>query len=68
MTDDDIDLVIMRHEFTLEDKHGQRWKEYSTLISMGDPKASGTGYTSMAKTVGLTAAIGTRMILEKRFP
>lgn len=29
MTDEDRDLVIMRHIFTMEDKHGVRWNEFS---------------------------------------
>mmetsp|Transcript_9073 Transcript_9073/g.6832 ORF Transcript_9073/g.6832 Transcript_9073/m.6832 type:complete len:107 (+) Transcript_9073:1162-1482(+) len=66
MTAEDRDLVIMKHEFTLEDKSGHRWKEYSSLVSIGEPKSSGKGYTSMALTVGVTAAIVTRMILEGR--
>ena len=66
MTPEDIDLVIMKHVFTLEDKQGRRWKEYSSLVSMGQPASAGKGYTSMAFTVGTTAAIVTRMILERR--
>jgi len=35
---------------------------------MGEPKSSGVGYTSMALTVGMTAAIGARMIIVKKIP
>lgn len=60
MTDDDRDLVIMRHNFILEEtKTKKRWNHYSTLIASGNSKKQG-GYTIMAKTVGMTAAIGTR--------
>ncbi|KAI8847219.1 Saccharopine dehydrogenase-domain-containing protein [Chytridium lagenaria] len=54
------DTVIMHHEF------GIRWSgevnehRTSTLISYGEP----SGYSAMAKTVGLPAAIATDMILK----
>ena len=61
MTDDDRDLVVMRHNFVLEDpKLKKRWNHYSTLIASGNSKNQNTGYTIMAKTVGMTAAIATR--------
>ena len=60
MTDEDRDLVVMRHNFILEDpKTKKRWNHYSTLIASGNSKKQG-GYTIMAKTVGMTAAIATR--------
>lgn len=60
MTDEDRDLVIMRHNFVLEEaKTKKRWNHYSTLIASGNSMKQG-GYTIMAKTVGMTAAIGTR--------
>jgi aromatic ring-opening dioxygenase catalytic subunit (LigB family) len=60
MTDEDRDLVIMRHNFVLEEtKTKKRWNHYSTLIASGNSKKQG-GYTIMAKTVGMTAAIATR--------
>jgi len=66
MTDDDRDLVVMRHNFIIEDpKTKKRWNHYSTLIASGNSKKQG-GYTIMAKTVGLTAAIGMRQVLEGR--
>lgn len=67
MADSDRDLIVLRHNFTLEDKNKVRWNHYSTLISVGDPKNSG-GFSAMAKTVGITAAIGARMILDKKIP
>lgn len=34
MTDEDRDLVVMRHNFVIEDpKTKKRWKHYSTLIA-----------------------------------
>jgi len=65
MTDEDRDLVVMRHNFILEDKNKKRWNHYSTLIASGNSKKQG-GYTIMAKTVGMTAAIGMRLILDGR--
>ncbi len=66
MTDDDRDLVVMRHNFIIEDpKTHKRWNHYSTLLASGSSKKQG-GYTIMAKTVGMTAAIGLRLVLEGR--
>lgn len=66
MTDEDRDLVIMRHNFIIQDnKTKKRWNHYSTLIASGNSKKQG-GYTIMAKTVGMTAAIATRLILENK--
>ena len=63
MTDEDRDLVVMRHNFVLEDpKTKKRWNHYSTLIASGSSKKQG-GYTIMAKTVGMTAAIATRYVI-----
>lgn len=66
MTDEDRDLVVMRHNFVIEDpKTKKRWNHYSTLIASGNSKKQG-GYTIMAKTVGMTAAIATRLMIEGR--
>lgn len=61
--DEDRDLVVMRHYFVFEDKDGRRWKHNSTLIDSGQSFKSG-GQSLMSQTVGITTAIGTRMILE----
>ncbi len=53
------DMVILVHEFAAV-YPGRRKRITSTLIDYGIPG----GDTSMARTVGLPAAIGTRMILE----
>ena len=66
MTDEDRDLVVMRHNFVIEDpKIKKRWNHYSTLIASGNSKKQG-GYTIMAKTVGMTAAIATRLIIDNK--
>lgn len=62
MPDTDRDLVVMRHNFILQDNKNKRWNHYSTLIASGQFKANG-GPTMMALTVGATAAIGMRLIL-----
>jgi saccharopine dehydrogenase-like NADP-dependent oxidoreductase len=64
MNDEDRDLVIMRHNFVLEDPvKKQRWNHYSTLIASGASKKSG-GHTIMSRTVGITTAIVARLVLE----
>ncbi|KAJ3217080.1 hypothetical protein HDU67_008549 [Dinochytrium kinnereticum] len=58
---DERDMVIMHHEFGI--RWGSNVNEHrtSTLIAYGDP----LGYSAMAKTVGLPAAIATEMILNR---
>lgn len=64
----DRDLVVMRHNFVVEDpKTGENWKQTSTFIESGQSHKSG-GVSMMSKTVGITAAIATRLVLEKAFP
>jgi saccharopine dehydrogenase (NADP+, L-glutamate forming) len=59
----DRDLVVMRHNFILEDKSKKRWRHTSTMIDSGQSFKSG-GQSLMSRTVGITCAIGTRLILE----
>jgi saccharopine dehydrogenase (NADP+, L-glutamate forming) len=54
------DMIILQHEFIASYPKGGREKIVSTLIDYGIPN----GDSSMARTVGLPAAIGTRLILE----
>lgn len=54
------DMIILQHTFVASYKDGKKEKITSTLIDFGVPH----GDTSMARTVGLPAAIGTRLILE----
>ena len=66
LKDTDRDLIIMKHIFKIEDpKTKRKWEETSTLVASGDTKVSG-GHSIMSKTVGLTCAIATRMVLEKK--
>ncbi len=62
-TDIDRDLVVMRHNFVIENQNKERWDHTSTWIESGASKASG-GYSLMSKSVGVTAAIGARLVLE----
>jgi saccharopine dehydrogenase (NADP+, L-glutamate forming) len=56
------DMVILQHVFAVEDPKGRAEKITSTLIDFGIPG----GDSSMSRAVGLTAAIGARLILEGR--
>jgi saccharopine dehydrogenase (NADP+, L-glutamate forming) len=60
---DERDMLLMRHDITFTYDSGQR-KERITAI-MVDYGIPG-GDSSMARTVSLPAAIGTRMLLEGR--
>jgi saccharopine dehydrogenase-like NADP-dependent oxidoreductase len=60
----DRDLVVMRHIFTLEDPNTkERFKHTSTMIKAGESHNSG-GQSIMSQTVGFTAAMGCRLVLE----
>jgi len=54
------DMAIMHHEFGVEYPDGKKEKRTSTFVGYG----SGGQDTIMAKTVGVTAAIGVSMILK----
>lgn len=66
-TEHDRDLIVMRHNFVLEDQNKNQWKHFSTFIGSGDSHASG-GFSIMSKTVGVTCGIGARMVLTGRIP
>ena len=55
------DLVCLHHIFKLR-KQGRLETRTSTLVAYGQPL--GGGYTAMAKTVGLPAAIAAHLILQ----
>jgi len=59
----DRDLVVMRHNFIIENEKKERWAHTSTWIEAGQSKASG-GISLMSKSVGVTAGIGARLVLE----
>lgn len=56
------DMIILQHTFIAAYKDGKKEKITSTLIDFGIPH----GDTSMARTVGLPAAISTRLVLEEK--
>jgi len=56
------DLVALVHEFDVQWPDGRLEKRVSTLVHEGDAG----GFTAMARTVGLPAAVAARLILEGR--
>lgn len=62
------DMVILQHEIEAQypEKNNHRERIRSTLIEYGD--SGQPGFTAMAKTVGLPAAIATKMALTGQLP
>lgn len=56
---DDIDMLVMYHEFEYEHQ-GKRFKCKSSMVSMGEDST----YTAMSNTVGLPIAIMAKQILN----
>jgi saccharopine dehydrogenase (NADP+, L-glutamate forming) len=56
------DMVILRHRFVIEHKDKTKEEITSTLIDFGVP----FGDTSMARTVSLPLAVGTKLIAEDK--
>lgn len=56
------DMIILQHEFIASYPGDKKERITSTLIDFGIPH----GDSSMARTVGLPAAISTRLILEEK--
>lgn len=54
------DMCVMHHTFGVECADGTRETRTSSLIAYGSPSTD----TSMAKTVGITAAIGAQLLLD----
>jgi len=54
------DMIVLQHQFIVSYPGDKKEKITSVLIDFGIPR----GDTSMARTVGLPAAISTRLILE----
>lgn len=66
MSDQDRDLVVMRHVFHIMDpKTNHRWQHTSTMIASGKSKAD-KGQSLMSITVGLTTALACRLVMEKK--
>lgn len=56
------DMVVLHHEFIGEYPEGQKDRITSTLIDYGKPG----GDTAVARTVALPAAIGSKLILQRK--
>jgi saccharopine dehydrogenase-like NADP-dependent oxidoreductase len=56
----ETDLLVQHHGLTVEYPGGRRERWTAILSEIGDPD----GHSAMARTVGLPAAIGTKLILE----
>jgi saccharopine dehydrogenase (NADP+, L-glutamate forming) len=56
---DDQDMIAMLHKIEYE-LDGKTFREQSSMVTLGSDSVR----TAMAKTVGLTAAIGARLILD----
>lgn len=54
------DMIVLQHNFKVSYPDGKKERILSTLVDYGLPH----GDSSMARTVGLPAAIGTKLILE----
>jgi saccharopine dehydrogenase (NADP+, L-glutamate forming) len=54
------DLVFLQHRFDIEWKDGRKETMTSTLVENGDP----TGYSAMAKTVGVPCGVATLLVLD----
>jgi len=54
------DMIVLRHEFLVRTETGRNERITSTLIDYGVPG----GDSSMSRTVGLPAAIASRLVLE----
>ncbi|KAJ2505879.1 hypothetical protein GGF44_005269, partial [Coemansia sp. RSA 1694] len=55
------DIVCLFHEFGIENLDGSYDVQTSSLVAYGDAES---GETAMARTVGIPAAIATRLLLE----
>ncbi|KAJ2842715.1 hypothetical protein IWW36_005807 [Coemansia brasiliensis] len=55
------DMVCLFHEFGIEEPDGSYNVQTSSLVAYGDAES---GETAMARTVGVPAAIATRLLLE----
>jgi saccharopine dehydrogenase-like NADP-dependent oxidoreductase len=58
MGPDDKDMIVMLHKFEYE-LGGEKWREQSSMVTLG----SDGERTAMAKTVGLAAGIGAKLVL-----
>ncbi len=60
----DKDMIVMQHEFGVQGRGSGAKKIISSLVVKGEDPV----HTAMAKTVGLPAAIGAKLVLQDRIP
>ncbi|KAJ2436212.1 hypothetical protein IWW41_000379 [Coemansia sp. RSA 2522] len=60
-TSGERDMVCLFHEFGIEEPSGEYNVHTSSMVAYGDAES---GETAMARTVGVPAAIATRLLLE----
>jgi saccharopine dehydrogenase (NADP+, L-glutamate forming) len=60
------DMVVLQHDFRVRysEEDGRQERIVATLVAYGEPG----GFTAMARTVGMPAAIATELILADRIP
>lgn len=58
MGPDDKDMIVMLHKYDYE-LGGEQWKAQSSMVTVGRD----SDHTAMAKTVGLAAGIGAKLVL-----
>lgn len=56
------DLVMLQHKFIIEWADGSAETRTSTLEAYGAP--TGSGYSAMARTVGIPCGIATQLVLD----
>ncbi|OJJ82258.1 saccharopine dehydrogenase (NADP+, L-glutamate-forming) [Aspergillus glaucus CBS 516.65] len=54
------DMVMLQHKFGIEHKNGEKETRTSTLCEFGIPG----GYSAMARTVGIPAAVAVKLVLD----
>jgi saccharopine dehydrogenase-like NADP-dependent oxidoreductase len=59
---DERDMIILEHQFEVEEESGRKIKAVSSLVEFGHPQ----GDSAMSRLVGLPAAIATQLLLEER--
>ena len=61
--EEERDMIVMHHELLVKMKDGSYSRRLATMFEYGNDKG-----TAMARTVGITTAIGAQMVLDKTIP
>ncbi|MBN1408580.1 MAG: saccharopine dehydrogenase NADP-binding domain-containing protein [Calditrichaceae bacterium] len=64
LNDDACDMVVLQHKLVAEYNNTKKEQIISTMISYGEK----AGFSSMAKSVGLPAAIVAKLLLQNKLP